>query len=347
MVTGGTGFVGAGVTAGLVGAGHDVRLLVRRPAQVPASLSPWGVRVDDLVEGDVLDPDAVDRALDGCDAVVHAAAVYSLDARRADEMRRTNERAAELVLTRAVERGLDPVVHVSSTVALTRRGGSGPDLPLGDVTMPYTASKIASEMVARRLQDGGAPVVTVYPGGVLGPHDPYRGDQGERLRWQLLGRLPLWPRGGTHVVDVRTVADTVVAVLRPGRGPRRYVVPGHHGTGDLLYSTLTEVTGRRLPHVELPERVVVPAIGAVEAVQRRLPGRLHMPTDLEGVVLAVRDTRVDDGPARTELGVAPAPFDRTVRDTVVWLVESGRMPARYAGKALGPRGERGRGEVPV
>ena len=59
-------------------------------------------------------------------------------------MRRTNERAAELVLTRAVERGLDPVVHVSSTVALTRRGGSGPDLPLGDVTMPYTASKIAS-----------------------------------------------------------------------------------------------------------------------------------------------------------------------------------------------------------
>ena len=233
MVTGGTGFVGAGVTARLVGAGHDVRLLVRRPAQVPASLAPWDVRVDDLVEGDVLDPDAVDRALDGCDAVVHAAAVYSLDARRADEMRRTNERAAELVLTRAVERGLDPVVHVSSTVALTRRGGSGPDLPLGDVTMPYTRSKIASEVVARRLQDGGSPVVTVYPGGVLGPHDPYRGDQGERLRWQLLGRLPLWPRGGTHVVDVRTVADTVAAVLRPGRGPRRYVVPGHHGTGDL------------------------------------------------------------------------------------------------------------------
>jgi len=64
-------------------------------------------------------------------------------------------------------------------------------------------------------------------------------------------------------------------------------------------------------------------------------------------VLAARDTRVDDGPARTELGVAPAPFDRTVLDTVVWLVESGRMPARYAGRALGPRGERGRGGVPV
>ncbi len=334
LVTGGTGFVGACITAELVDAGHDARLLVRRPEQVPVSLAPYGVAVGDVVAGDVLDGEAVRRALDGCDAVVHAAAVFSLDSRRAEEILRTNVRAAELVLAGAVERGVDTVVHISSTIALTRYGGSGPDLPLGDLPYPYAQSKIASEKVARRLQTAGAPVVTVYPGGVLGPHDPYRGDQSERLRWQVLGRMGMWPRGGAHMVDVRTVSQVVGAVIADGHRPRRFVVPGYHATGELLFSTLEKVTGRRFPHVILPPWAVRPPIRALEVVQRRLPGRLHMPAELEGVELTIRDTRLDDTPARDELGVEPLPFDQTVRDTIVWLVESGRLPPKYAGKAL-------------
>ena len=154
-------------------------------------LGPLGVAVTDIVVGDVLDEGLVSRAIEGCEAVVHAAAVLSMHPRRAEEIRRTNVRAAELVLGRAVDRGLDPVVHVSTCVALTRYGGSGPDLPLGDIELPYAQSKIASEKVARQLQDAGAPVVMIYPGAVFGPHDPYRGEQSERLRWILLGRFPL------------------------------------------------------------------------------------------------------------------------------------------------------------
>jgi nucleoside-diphosphate-sugar epimerase len=101
--------------------------------------------------GDALDEPAVARAVDGCEAVVHAAAVYSFDPRRATEVRRTNLRAAELVLRQAVAQGLDPVVHVSSTVALTRYGGSAAPLPLGDIVLPYIQSKIDSERVAREL----------------------------------------------------------------------------------------------------------------------------------------------------------------------------------------------------
>jgi hypothetical protein len=48
----------------------------------------------------------------------------------------------------------------------------------------------------------------------------------------------------------------------------------------------------------------------------------------------VRSTTFDDAPARTELGVEPVPFEQSIRDMVVWLVDSGRLPARYAGKAV-------------
>jgi hypothetical protein len=74
------------------------------------------------VVGDVTDRDAVERALEGsCDAVIHAAAVYTLDSRAYPEISRTNLRATETVLDAAARHGCDPVVHVSSFVALLQR----------------------------------------------------------------------------------------------------------------------------------------------------------------------------------------------------------------------------------
>lgn len=334
LVTGGTGFVGGHIVAAAQRAGHDVRLLVRRPEQVPLTLGPLGVDVDDVVTGDVLDEAAVARALTGCDAVVHAAAVFTFDARRAEEVLATNERAAEFVLATAAARGLDPVVHISSTVVLSRYGGSGPDLPLGDIDLPYARSKRASEMVARRLQDEGAPVVTVYPGAVQGPHDPYRGVNSEAVRWAVRGLLPLYPPGSVHAVDVRTVGDTVLAVLEPGRASRRYVVPGVALDAALLFGTLEQVTGRRLRHAVAPGALALTAARVTELLQRRLPARWHYPADVEVVELALRDTRFDTRLTRGELGVEPVPFTTTMRDTVRWLVEAGRLDPKYAGRAL-------------
>lgn len=330
-VTGGTGHVGACVVAALVEAGHSVRLLARRPAQVRVSTGPWGVpaeAVADVVQGDVTDEATVRWLLEGCDAVVHAAAVYALDVRRHEEMLSTNARAAELVLGLAAETGLDPVVHISSTVALTRFGGSGPDLPLGDLPTPYARSKIASEQVARRLQDEGHPVVCVYPGSVFGPHDPYHGDQTSRLVWQATGRLPLMPRGGVHSVDVRTVASVVAAVIEEARGPRRYVVPGTHADARLTFATLSHLLGRRRPVAVMPAPVARAVTRATVPLSRVLPEKVWLPTDPEGVEILIRDTRMDDGPARDELAVIPPSFDDTLRDTLIWMVDAGRLPAR-------------------
>lgn len=335
LVTGGTGYVGSHAVAAIVRAGHEPRLLVRDPARVPAALDPHGVHAADVVAGDVLDAAAVRRAAAGCDAVVHAAAVYSLDPRRELEMLRTNEQATETVLGTAVRQGLDPVVHVSTVAALARRGGSGPDLPLGDIDLPYARSKIRSEQVARRYQEQGAPVVTIYPGSVLGPGDPYRGDQSERLRWQLANRFPLWPQGGMHYTDVREVAAVIAAVLEPGRGPRRYVVPGPHVDAAMLYGALEQATGRRIRHLALPAGLLRPVTWLNGAARRRLPWLGRYPADREGLETFTRDMRLDSSATTADLGVAARPFADTVRDTVAWLVASGRVPARFGGRAAG------------
>jgi nucleoside-diphosphate-sugar epimerase len=331
LVTGGTGYVGSHIVVALVREGHTVRLLVRRPEQVAETFAPYDLTFapDDVVTGDVLDADSVRAALDGCDAVVHAAAIFSLDPRKAQAMLDTNATATRIVLGEALARGCDPAVHVSSSVALMRHGGSGPDLPLGDIEHAYSRSKVLSEIEARKHQDGGRPVVTVYPGAIYGPGDPYVGSQTERFLWVVRGWFPLWSKGGVHATDVRDTADVVAAVMEKGRGPRRYVVPGIHMTGDDLYGAVSRAIGRRRFHLDLPARLGLWSSKLVDTVQARLPARVHYPADSEGAEMAVRDTRLDDTPARHDLGITPVPFDRSVRDEIAWAVDAGHLPERY------------------
>jgi hypothetical protein len=75
----------------------------------------------------------------------------------------TNTRAPEIVLEAAIGAGLDPVVHVSSYVTLLpSHDVLGPDSPAGAGAPAYPGSKAESELIARRHQAEGAPVVTTY-----------------------------------------------------------------------------------------------------------------------------------------------------------------------------------------
>ena len=80
LVTGGTGYVGSHTVAALVEAGHEARLLVRARHRVAPAVAPLGLVPSDLdtIVGDVTDPAAVDQAVRGCAAVVHAGSVFSM-----------------------------------------------------------------------------------------------------------------------------------------------------------------------------------------------------------------------------------------------------------------------------
>src|SRR5215510_2324706 len=155
LVTGGTGYVGSHSIAALVAAGHRVRVLARSPERIPAALAPLGVDDVETAIGDVTDPAAVERALEGCDAVLHAASVFSTDARKAEEMRAVNVRGTEIVLGSAHRLGLDPIVFVSSELALLPPAGGEvlvPDSTVKRPPWPYCRSKADSELVSRKFQ---------------------------------------------------------------------------------------------------------------------------------------------------------------------------------------------------
>jgi dihydroflavonol-4-reductase len=332
LVTGGTGFVGSHSVKALVDAGHEVRMLVRAPERVATTLGPLGVQPPEHATGDVTDADSVRRALDGCDAVLHGASMFTFDARERERMLHVNRRGTELVLTTAHELGLNPIVHVSSYVVLLPSDGTlRVDSPLGDPPFPYARSKVESELVARELQREGAPVVIVRPGMVWGPRDPHMGESATLARDILRGRVPGAVPGGAPVVDVRDVAAVHAAAMAPRRGPRTYHATGEFVPYGRILAALRAATGRRLPAPAIPARVLLAAGRAADAAQRVAPFRL--PLHGEGPWTLMNGAPAEAAATKEELGATFRPPPEAIGDTVRWLYEAGKISARQAGRA--------------
>ena len=333
LVTGGTGYVGSHSTAALARAGHRIRVLARSPASIPATLEPLGVDGVDTAIGDVTDPAAVEHALQGCDAVLHTASVFSMDPRKADAINSVNVRGTDIVLGTAHRLGLDPIVYVSSEVALLPPADGEvltPNSPVKRPAGPYCRSKADAELVARKYQALGAPVVSVLPAAVWGPQDPHLGEGATMATNVLRNRFPVVMPGGMHIVDVRDVAAVLAAVMKAGRGPRSYMVAGHYLTLPELIRTLGDLSGRRIWFVTFPPWFLAAFGRMADLVQRRLRARL--PWSAESIWIMNCDARCDDAKTRDELRLDPRPLRETFVDTVQWLVDVGHLTPREAGR---------------
>lgn len=319
LVTGGTGFVGLHSVRALLAAGHTVKLLARDPARVPS-------KDLEVARGDVIDAGAVAKAVAGCDAVLHCASVYSLQWKKRAEMRRINVAGTRIVLEAAIAAGCNPVVHVSSLVALLGGAPRGAALtadgPVGDPYGVYARTKRDSEIVARELQAQGHPVVITYPGGVWGPEDPYFGESSRIAQQMARGLVPLTTTGRFAVVHVGDVASVHAALMKRHERPARYPAFGHAVRHCDLQRMVCEAAGVRRTNLPVPPLVAImglPLFALVGALG------VHWANSPDGAYLTWRDHPVDNGASERELGVSFRPVEDSVRDTVAWLKAAGHL----------------------
>ena len=324
LVTGGTGFVGSWTARAVQRAGHEVRFLVRDPARLSVSAGALGVDTSDRVAGDITDAASVGRALDGCDAVVHCAAIVAIGTGAAQRMA-ANLDGARNVLGEACRRGLDPVVHVSSVAAVFRPGLSvlTGDLPVADGLDDYGASKAQVERYARGLQDEGAPVQIIYPGMVVGPPAGQQVGEGtDGVRKVLrLGVVPGGRGASWTVCDVRDLAEAHAALVDAPGPPRRWAAGGVRLSASEVAEALSRATGRRIRHVPFPDA----ALRGLGRLQDRLGLHLPMAGDITGPAMEyyTRMPESDNGPLERELGVRFRDPYVTLSDVVSGLRAAG------------------------
>ena len=326
LISGGTGFVGAWTAKAVQDAGHQVRFLVRKPERLTTSAELIGADISDHVTGDIADSEATAAALDGCDAVIHCAAMVSTDPSRADEMLHTNLEGARNILGGAAKAGIDPIIHVSSFTALFQ-----PDLEVLHADLPvvggsdgYGRSKAAVEAYARGLQDGGAPVNITYPGMVLGPPagDQF-GEAAEGVEAAVKMRAVPGRSAAWIVIDVRDLAALHVALLESGRGARRYMAGGQRVSVDQLAALIGEAAGHSIAALPVPDVALRSAGRLLDVIGPYLP--FETPINSAAMQYYTQMPTSDDAPSKQDLGVTQRDPAETIADTLAGLRDVGRL----------------------
>jgi nucleoside-diphosphate-sugar epimerase len=335
LVTGGTGFTGSHTVRALLAAGHEVRLLVRDAAKVRRVFAPHGLEPRDVVVGDMTDAGAVAKALAGCDAVVHAAALVDLRRSAARLVEETNARGVELVVGGAVERGLARIVYVSSLSVFFVPGGPPvtPELPIAPATTAYARSKAQAEVYVRRLQEQGAPVAISYPAGIVGPDDPGMSDANHAV-YSWYRDTGVVTSSGFQCVDVRDVAALHLKLLELPPGPHRHAAAGAMLPWAEVYELLDRLTGTRVRRLAVPGWLMRAAGGVGDLVKRVWD--FNFPLTRDSMEFATQWPGADASRTTRELGLAFRPVEETYRDTLVWMHRAGHLDARHVGR-LAPR----------
>jgi dihydroflavonol-4-reductase len=300
LVTGAAGFIGAHVARALAQAGADVRALDLRP---PPDLPPAA----DFTAGDVADPEVLDRALAGCDAVFHLAAVYSFARADAAAMERVNVEGTRALLDAVARGGRRPrVVHTSSCATcgpVRGRAATEADAPPSwELAVPYKRTKLAGERLALAAARDGHDVVVVNPTTPVGPGDRGPTPTGKMVADVAAGRARAYLAGG--VLNVVAVEDVAVGQLRAhehGRAGERYLLGGENLSMREVFARVAQAAGRPAPRLAVPwaaAYAAARAAGAALAPLHREP-RLLCPDEVR---LARLPMAFDDAKARRELG---------------------------------------------
>ena len=286
-VTGATGFVG----------GHVARELRERGADVR----------DERV--DLLDRPGLERAVAGCEAVVHVAALYSYDA-PAKELERVNVEGTRTLLDVTASAGVRRFVHCSTAGTCGPTAGrpatEEDEPPAWELEVPYKRTKLAAEQLAL-----AANAVVVNPTTPVGEGDRKPTPTGRMIAGVARGRLQGYVgTTGLNVVDVRDVARGHALALERGEPGQRYLLGGVDLSLEELFAAVARLAGRRRPRVRVPYAVAEMAAAAGIANRNE-------------VRLARLPMYFSSAKARSTLGYEPGPVEPALARAVTEALSKG------------------------
>src|SRR4051812_704339 len=197
--------------------------------------------------------------MEGCDGLVHAAAMYEvgIPAKQRPAMYEANVRGTGRLLDAAQAAKVAKVVYVSTVGIFGNTHGKVVDEsyehPGKEFTSYYEETKLEAHRIAKRMTaEDGLPGVIVQPGGVYGPGD--ESQVADLLKEFFAGRLVLlpFPDLGICLSHVEDIAAGILLGLDKGKAGETYVISGPAVTMREAIEAIAKVSGRKAPKRNMP-----------------------------------------------------------------------------------------------
>ena len=322
LVTGATGFIGGNLARELWRRGDDVQALVR-PGSNRLTIQDTGITP---VEGDILDRQSIDRAMQGCEAVYHVAAVYTFWSKNPAGVSQANVQGTKNVLEAARQAGVSRTVYTSTvgTIGIPQTGLGDEDTPLDPKSLHghYKNSKHLAEQQALAFAAGGMPVVVVNPTLPVGPWDVKPTPTGKIVLDFLRCKIPAYLKTGMNIVDVADVVAGHILALEKGRPGERYILGNQNVSLKQIFDMLSQLTGLPAPRIRAPYWLVV-GVGYVDRFIEGILLRREPVVPVEGVLASKHPAYVTCDKAINQLGLPQSSVTDALKQSVDWFVEHG------------------------
>jgi dihydroflavonol-4-reductase len=252
LVTGGTGFIGAYIIKELVEKGFAVRA-IRRSNKLPFFIPPEIFNQVEWMNGDILDLDSLEQAMNGIDSIIHSAAVISFLKKERELMYQVNVDGTANVVNLAIEKKIRRFIHISSISAIGRTANGDQvneekkwvDSKLNS---HYGISKHKSEMEVWRGFSEGLEGIILNPSTVLGFGDWHQGSCA--IFKNAFSEFPFYTTGVNGFIDVEDVAKLTVLLLKSSITGERYILSAENREFRWLLNTMADHLGKKRPSKE-------------------------------------------------------------------------------------------------
>ncbi|MBN1953249.1 MAG: NAD-dependent epimerase/dehydratase family protein [Bacteroidales bacterium] len=258
LLTGADGFLGTNITRELLGRGYKVRAFIQpgRPTELLNDLDIG------KFEGDILNEEDIFQALEGCDALIHAAANTSIWPSRSEIVKKVNVEGTRNVVNAALKAGIKRMVYIGTANTF----GFGDEQDPGHEGKPYSSARYKMEyqdskykahlVVMEAVKNQGLPCIVVNPTFMFGPYDS-KPSSGAMIVGVYRGKVPGYTLGGRNFIKVKDAAVGVANALTKGEIGECYILGNVNLTYKEIFEKIARVTGVKAPGIPLPKFLVL------------------------------------------------------------------------------------------
>ena len=324
IITGIGGHLGNTVARELLDRGEILRGFARPNEDVTML---YGDAVS-IVRGDVRDIASLEPLFYGVEPddevyVIHCAGIVSIASRYDQAVVDVNVEGTRNVVELCKRHHVKKLVYISSVHALPELSGAGvmneitrfrPD----DVNGLYAKTKATATQIVLDAAKEGLDATVLHPSGIIGPNDYGNGHLTRMIIDYLNGALTAAVEGGYDFVDVRDVANGVIAATERGKSGECYILCNRYVAMPELLNTLSRVTGGRKIRTYLPVwfvRLTAPLAELYYKLRNVSPLFTRYSLDV-----LTSNARFTCAKAKRDLGYKARDISVTLRDTVAFLL---------------------------
>ena len=321
-VTGSSGLVGFNFCVEALKNNESLNILIREDTEYLRQIDAK------VYYGDLNDIKVLDKFCEGCDVIIHSAAMISIGLDSYDEVYEVNYLGTKNLLESSKKMKVKKFIYISSINAFNKN----PVTEKLDETRELVKRGNAYDMTKAMGQElvmntDGIEKVSINPTSILGRYDFKPSRLGKVIKILYAGKLPFLVNGGLDVIDVEDLSRAIYSSIKNGRDGETYIISGKWRSFKEINNSVQKRRDKKSFVIFFPKLFVemnLPLLSlfpksilrkAADFNGKYFPGLESLTKEsIENIINFPKN--IDNSKAKNDLGLTISSLDKTVKDSI-------------------------------